>query len=160
MFWLVIVILILIGLAFLLLEILVIPGTGIAGIIGFIILGIGVWQGYVYYGTIAGHWVLAGTIGATVAVHANDVDGEFLRALGRGVCSSHNLTVKVPLHWKVKRAPEIPARSVSEPEAGGVRRARARSRRRPARGSKSPGTAWGLSKHRGPSSPRLPRARP
>ena len=68
MFWLVVVTLILIGLAFLLLEILVIPGTGVAGIIGFILLGIGVWQGYVYYGTIAGHWVLAGTIGATIAV--------------------------------------------------------------------------------------------
>lgn len=68
MFWLVVVTLILIGLAFLLLEILVIPGTGVAGIVGFILIGIGVWQAYVYYGNITGHWVLAGTIVATVGV--------------------------------------------------------------------------------------------
>lgn len=70
MFWLVVVTLILIGLAFLLLEILVIPGTGVAGIIGFILLGIGVWQAYSYYGSITGHWVLAGTFAGTVAVLA------------------------------------------------------------------------------------------
>ena len=70
MFWLVVVTLILIGLAFLLLEILVIPVTGVAGIVGFIILGIGVWQAYSYYGDITGHWVLAGTIVGTVAVLA------------------------------------------------------------------------------------------
>ncbi len=68
MFWLVVVTLILIGMAFLLLEILVIPGTGVAGIIGFILLGIGVWQAYVYYDASTGHWVLAGTIAGTVVV--------------------------------------------------------------------------------------------
>lgn len=70
MFWLVVVTLILIGLAFLLLEILVIPGAGVAGIIGFILLGIGVWQAYSYYSTQTGHWVLAGTIVATIGVLA------------------------------------------------------------------------------------------
>ena len=68
MFWLVVIILILIGLAFLLLEILVIPGTGVAGIIGFLLIGIGVWQAYSYYGALSGHWVLAGTFVATIAV--------------------------------------------------------------------------------------------
>ena len=68
MFWLVVVTLILIGLAFLLLEILVIPGTGVAGIVGFILIGIGVWQAYSYYGNVTGHWVLAGTFAATVVV--------------------------------------------------------------------------------------------
>ena len=68
MFWLVVVTLIIIGMAFLLLEILVIPGTGVAGIIGFILLGIGVWQAYVYYDAYIGHWVLAGTIVGTVVV--------------------------------------------------------------------------------------------
>lgn len=68
MFWLVVVTLILIGLAFLLLEILVIPGVGIAGLIGFILLGIGVWQAYDYYGSVTGHWVLAGTFAGTVAI--------------------------------------------------------------------------------------------
>lgn len=62
MFWLVIAILILIGLLSLVLEILVIPGSGVAGIIGFILLGIGVWQAYAYYGTPVGHYVLGGTI--------------------------------------------------------------------------------------------------
>ena len=70
MFWLVVVTLIVIGLAFLILEILVIPGTGVAGIIGFILIGIGVWQAYVYYGTYTGHWVLAGTIVGTIAILA------------------------------------------------------------------------------------------
>jgi membrane-bound ClpP family serine protease len=70
MFWLVVVTLILIGLAFLLLEILVIPGTGVAGIVGFIVLGIGVWQAYSYYGSTTGHWVLAGTFVGTVVVLA------------------------------------------------------------------------------------------
>jgi membrane-bound ClpP family serine protease len=70
MFWLVILTLILIGLAFLLLEILVIPGTGVAGIIGFILLGVGVWQAYSYYDTVTGHWVLAGTIAGTVGILA------------------------------------------------------------------------------------------
>jgi membrane-bound ClpP family serine protease len=68
MFWLVVVTLILIGLAFLLLEILVIPGTGVAGIVGFIIMGIGVWQAYSYYDAYVGHWVLAGTILGTVGI--------------------------------------------------------------------------------------------
>ena len=70
MFWLVIVTLILIGLAFMLLEILVIPGTGVAGIIGFILIGIGVWQTYAYYGAASGHWVLAGTFAGTIGVLA------------------------------------------------------------------------------------------
>lgn len=70
MFWLVIVTLILIGLAFLLLEILVIPGTGVAGIIGFVLLGVGVWQAYDYYGATTGHWVLGGTFAGTVILLA------------------------------------------------------------------------------------------
>jgi len=70
MFWLVVVTLILIGLAFLLLEILVIPGTGVAGIIGFILIGVGVWQTYEQYNTTTGHWVLASTFVATIAVLA------------------------------------------------------------------------------------------
>jgi len=70
MFWLVVVTLILIGLAFLLLEILVIPGTGVAGIIGFLLIGIGVWQAYSYYGNITGHWVLAGTFVCTIGILA------------------------------------------------------------------------------------------
>lgn len=62
MFWLIILALIVIGLLFLVLEILVIPGVGVAGIIGFILLGIGVWQTYIVYGATTGHLVLGGTI--------------------------------------------------------------------------------------------------
>ncbi len=66
MFWLIIGVLIFVGLAFLVLEILVIPGTGIAGIIGFILMGIGIWQAYSVYGSTAGHYTLGGTIVLTV----------------------------------------------------------------------------------------------
>ncbi len=66
MFWLVIAILIVIGLAFLVLEILVIPGTGIAGFIGFILLAIGIWQAYAVYGPTAGHLTVGGSIVLTL----------------------------------------------------------------------------------------------
>ena len=66
MFWLIIGVLIFVGLLFLVLEILVIPGTGVAGIIGFILMGIGIWQAYSVYGSAAGHYTLAGTIVLTV----------------------------------------------------------------------------------------------
>jgi membrane-bound ClpP family serine protease len=66
MFWLIIAVLIVIGLLFLVLEILVIPGTGIAGVIGFALLGIGIWQTYATYGNTPGHLVLAGTFVLTL----------------------------------------------------------------------------------------------
>lgn len=66
MFWLIICVLILIGLAFLVLEILVIPGTGIAGIIGFALMGVGVWQAFLVYGTPAGYYALAGAFALTI----------------------------------------------------------------------------------------------
>ena len=66
MFWLVIAVLILIGLMFLVLEILVIPGVGIAGLIGFALIAIGIWQTYAVYGSEAGHYALAGTIVLTI----------------------------------------------------------------------------------------------
>ncbi|MFO8128540.1 MAG: NfeD family protein [Bacteroidales bacterium] len=58
MHWAIIGVLILIGLTFLVLEILVIPGTGIAGIIGFVLMALGVWQAYEVYGSGVGHLVL------------------------------------------------------------------------------------------------------
>ena len=66
MFWLVIAILIVIGLLCLVLEILVIPGTGVAGIIGFLLLAIGIWQAYSVYGPTAGHLTVGGTIVLTL----------------------------------------------------------------------------------------------
>ena len=99
MFWLVVVTLILIGLAFLLLEILVIPGTGVAGIVGFIVLGIGVWQGYSYYGDTTGHWILGGTILGTVAVLAYSLRAKTWRrvALNSEIDSRVNLIDEVNL---------------------------------------------------------------
>jgi membrane-bound ClpP family serine protease len=66
MFWLVIAILIVIGLLCLVLEILVIPGTGVAGIIGFALLAIGIWQAYSHFGPLAGHLTVGGTIVLTL----------------------------------------------------------------------------------------------
>jgi membrane-bound ClpP family serine protease len=63
----IIAILIIVGLLFLILEILVVPGTTVVGVVGFILIAIGVWQTYAAYGTPAGHWVLAGTLVLTIA---------------------------------------------------------------------------------------------
>jgi membrane-bound ClpP family serine protease len=64
--WLLIATFILIGLIFLALEILVIPGVGVAGVIGFILIAVGVWQAYASHGLAAGHSVLGGTLALTV----------------------------------------------------------------------------------------------
>ena len=66
MSWTIIFVLILAGLIFLLLEILVVPGTTVVGAIGFILMAIGIWQGYAAHGTPEGHYLLAGTLFATI----------------------------------------------------------------------------------------------
>lgn len=58
--------LIIIGLLFLLLEVLVVPGTTVVGILGFILMGIGIWQAYSIYGRPAGHYTVGATVIATV----------------------------------------------------------------------------------------------
>lgn len=68
MSWLLIIILIFLGVLFLLLEILVIPGTTLAGIVGFGLLFVGLWQAYASKGIIAGHITLGSTLVVTVAV--------------------------------------------------------------------------------------------
>lgn len=68
MHWLLILTFILIGLIFMVLEVLVIPGFGFAGVLGFILVAIGVWQTYAAYGMLAGHLVLAGTFVMTVLI--------------------------------------------------------------------------------------------
>jgi len=67
MTWTVIAALIIIGLIFLILEILVVPGTTVVGIVGFILMGIGIWQTYIVYGTAIGHAVLGGSLVLTIA---------------------------------------------------------------------------------------------
>jgi membrane-bound ClpP family serine protease len=62
MSWLVIISLILIGFIFLLLEILVVPGTTIIGIAGFLLMGVGVFSTFTQYGSAAGVLALSGTL--------------------------------------------------------------------------------------------------
>ncbi len=64
--WPVIIILILVGLLMLLLEILVIPGSGVAGIIGFVLMAAGIWLAYTRQGVYEGHIALAVTLGVNL----------------------------------------------------------------------------------------------
>lgn len=50
--WLIVLMLILIGAILVVLEILVLPGVGVAGILGFISIIAGVYFGYAYYGGV------------------------------------------------------------------------------------------------------------
>ncbi len=62
MTWTVIIVLMVVGFLFLLLEVLVLPGTNVAGVIGFILVAIGIWQTYEIYGTTAGTILLISTL--------------------------------------------------------------------------------------------------
>ncbi|NOX85139.1 MAG: hypothetical protein GXO86_04100 [Chlorobi bacterium] len=64
--WTVIIILILVGILMLLLEILVIPGSGVAGIIGFALMVAGIWLAYSRQGVQAGNITLAITLGVNL----------------------------------------------------------------------------------------------
>ncbi|MCL2042468.1 MAG: NfeD family protein [Bacteroidales bacterium] len=57
--------LIVLGFLLLLLELLVLPGIGVAAVGGFALLGIAVWQTYAQYGNVAGGWTLAGVVVAS-----------------------------------------------------------------------------------------------
>jgi len=61
-----IIILIIAGLLFLLLEVLVIPGTTVIGIAGFALIIFSVWESYHVFGSPTGHFVLIGTIFFTI----------------------------------------------------------------------------------------------
>jgi membrane-bound ClpP family serine protease len=63
--WIFIAILIFVGLIFLLLEVLVIPGTTVAALVGFGLVTAGIWQAYAAYGTFTGTMVLIATIAVT-----------------------------------------------------------------------------------------------
>ena len=64
--WTIIIILILVGILVLLIEILVIPGSGVAGIIGFALMVAGIWLAYSREGVYAGHITLGITLGVSV----------------------------------------------------------------------------------------------
>ncbi|MFO8087087.1 MAG: NfeD family protein [Bacteroidales bacterium] len=67
MSWVLIVVLILIGILLLLLELLVIPGTTVAGIAGFALIGFSIYMAYDTHGVAAGHWTLAGAVVGSLA---------------------------------------------------------------------------------------------
>ncbi len=74
--WSVIIILILVGYLLLLLEILVIPGTGVVGIIGFGLMVAGIWIAYRDQGMVEGHIALTTTlafnlVGVVLALRSN-----------------------------------------------------------------------------------------
>ena len=60
--WTIIIILILVGILMLLLEVLVIPGAGVAGIIGFALMVAGIWLSFSREGTQEGYITLAVTV--------------------------------------------------------------------------------------------------
>ena len=64
--WTVIIILILVGILMLLLEVLVIPGSGVAGIIGFALMVAGIWMAYSKQGITAGNITLGITLGVNL----------------------------------------------------------------------------------------------
>jgi len=68
MSWTIIIVLIIVGLIFLVLEVVVIPGTTVVGFLGFILMVIGVWQTYVVYGSTAGHIVVGVTVLLTLVI--------------------------------------------------------------------------------------------
>lgn len=63
--WTVIIILILVGLLMMILEIIVIPGAGVPGIIGMLLMIAGIWLAYSKQGIMAGNI----TLGVTIAVN-------------------------------------------------------------------------------------------
>lgn len=62
MSWVIILLLILGGLILLIVELLVVPGTTVVGIIGFILMAVGVWQAYAVYDSFMGTMVLLATL--------------------------------------------------------------------------------------------------
>ena len=81
MSWLLIAVFIFLGLAFMVLEILVIPGFGFAGVIGFALISIAIWQTYAQYGAMPGHLVLAGTFVLTLLTLVLSLRGRTWRKL-------------------------------------------------------------------------------
>lgn len=62
MSWIIVLLLILGGLTLLVLELLVVPGTTVVGVVGFILMAVGIWQSYVLYGTLIGSLILLATL--------------------------------------------------------------------------------------------------
>ncbi|MHC1707212.1 MAG: NfeD family protein [Bacteroidales bacterium] len=68
MSWTIIILLIIIGLLLLVLEVLVIPGSTVVGILGFASMLFAVYKAFAVHGTMAGVITLGGTLAAAVIV--------------------------------------------------------------------------------------------
>jgi len=66
--WITILVLILTGIAFIIIEIIFIPGTTVVGVLGFVIGGYGVFASYEKFGTDTGHIILVTTTVVTLIV--------------------------------------------------------------------------------------------
>lgn len=53
--------LIVLGMVFIIVEILFVPGTTFVGILGLLAAGLGVYLSFIYFGQVIGFWILAGT---------------------------------------------------------------------------------------------------
>ncbi len=104
--WAVIAVLILVGLVLLVLEILVIPGAGIAGIIGFLLMVSGVWLAYAKEGSAEGNITLLATIllnivGITLMLRSKTWKKAQLKTSISGkVRTFDNMDLKVGMHGK------------------------------------------------------------
>jgi len=63
-----IIILAALGFLLLLLELLVLPGVGVAAVGGFVLLGLAVWQVYAQYGVVAGNWALGAVVVVSIVL--------------------------------------------------------------------------------------------
>ncbi len=64
--WWIVILLILVGIALLVIEILVIPGAGVAGIVGFGVMIAGIWLAYTRIGVTEGNIVLIATLAINI----------------------------------------------------------------------------------------------
>lgn len=63
-----IILLIVLGLIFILLELLIVPGSTVVGVIGALLMIAGIWFVFSKHGTAAGIYVLSGSIGITLLI--------------------------------------------------------------------------------------------
>ena len=68
MSWILIALFIGVGLVLLILELLVIPGTTVVGIVGFILMSVGIWLSFVHYNNTVGFIVLGATVLISIAM--------------------------------------------------------------------------------------------
>lgn len=70
--WIVVAVLVIIGILLLIMEFLVFPGVNVAGVVGMVCVGVGIYLGYYYFGSPTGHFILIAVAlaGGGVTVYA------------------------------------------------------------------------------------------